>query len=68
MTVQIDEFVNKCIIRNPEDLRGYGLQPSGVIQSPSSRYYPLYAESVEQNLDFITGQQTEDGSFVPDWS
>ncbi|TDL78781.1 hypothetical protein [Peribacillus frigoritolerans] len=68
MTVHIDEFVNKCIIRNPEDWKGYGLQPAGVIQSPSSRYYPLFSESVEQNLDFIIGQQTDDGSFAPAWS
>jgi hypothetical protein len=68
MTFHLDAFVNKCIIRNPEDWIGYGLQPTGVIQSPSSRYYPLFAESVEQNLDFIIEQQTDDGSFAPAWS
>ncbi|QNG60475.1 hypothetical protein H4O14_02805 [Bacillus sp. PAMC26568] len=68
MTPYLDEFVNKCIVVNPENWGGYGLQPAGVIHSPNSRYYPLFAESTEQNIDAIIDQQTEDGSFEPNWS
>lgn len=53
---------------DPAQWPKYGLRPLTVVQSPASPYYNELRAAVEANLDFLIGEQTVDGSWVPTWS
>jgi hypothetical protein len=54
--------------RDPAKWPKYGLRPLSVVQSPASPDYGKLRAAVEANLDFLIGEQTVDGSWVPTWS
>ncbi|HEU5140714.1 MAG TPA: hypothetical protein VFT51_12115 [Bacillales bacterium] len=63
----LDEFVDNCVVKNPGDRQGYGATPLKVVDSPDSLYYPKYSDVMPRELDGLIEQQTEEGSWEPDW-
>ncbi|HET7657964.1 MAG TPA: hypothetical protein VFK37_06705 [Bacillales bacterium] len=64
----LDKFVDNCVVKNPGDRQGYGATPLKVVDSPDSLYYPKYSDVMPRELDGLIDQQTEEGSWEPDWT
>ncbi|GAB6989082.1 hypothetical protein [Paenibacillus pini] len=61
-------FMDNCVSINTEERSGYGATPLQVVDSPSSPYYSKYGELIPIELDNLIDQQSEDGSWEPNWS
>ncbi|MYC74232.1 hypothetical protein F4X10_00465 [Candidatus Poribacteria bacterium] len=56
------------VARNAEQLTGYVLKPLWLVPSPESPLAAELKDEVEMNLDFEIAQQSEDGSWSPNFS
>ena len=56
------------VARKAEQLRGYSLKPLWLVSSPESPLAAGLEAEVEMNLDFEVEQQSEDGSWSPNFS
>lgn len=65
---KLNEFIENCIIANPEDRQGYGGYPLMVVKTPQSRYYAKYSNVIPGDLDRMIEAQEEDGSWSPNWA
>jgi hypothetical protein len=65
---KLEEFVDNCVVRNPEDRTGYGCPPLLLVDSPKSRYYAKYEEVIPGDLDQLIESQGADGSWSPNWN
>src|SRR5690606_40417500 len=65
---ELKRVVNATVERDPEQWKGYGLQPLAVITSPESPFAPDFADALQHNLDFVIQNQGEDGGWGPNWS
>jgi hypothetical protein len=65
---KIKQTVLATVERDPAKWPKYGLRPLTVVKSPSSPYYAGLRDSVEANLDYLIGEQGEDGAWSPTWS
>ena len=63
--------VDRMIERNPANWGGYCLKPAGymsVASSPSSPFYPLVQDCIDDYLDFVIATQSVDGAWEPTWT
>jgi hypothetical protein len=65
---KLNQFVDNCIVRNPEERQGYGGYPLLIVDSPQSRYYKKYEEVIPGDLDRLIKSQGEDGAWSPNWT
>ena len=65
---QLDRHVEARVSRTREDFVEYGVRPEQLAPSPTSHYYPLLRELVEESLDVTIETQAGDGSWRPRWS
>jgi hypothetical protein len=65
---KLKSVVEKVVARDPAQWHTYGLPPLGVIASPDSPFAPGFRAELEANLDFLIGQQGEEGTWSPNWS
>jgi hypothetical protein len=65
---KLKRIVDNTVERSPEAWRGYGLPPLAVISSPESPFADMFADAIQQNLDFIIESQGADGTWGPNWS
>jgi hypothetical protein len=65
---KLDYFVEKSVVKDPKERNGYCLVPLQVVHSPSSRFYPIFADIIPYDLDKLIESQQEDGSWIPNWS
>jgi hypothetical protein len=65
---KLNSFMDNCISINTDDRNGYGATPLQVVDSPKSSYYDKYLELIPLELDNLINQQSEDGSWEPNWS
>ena len=68
MTHRIDQFIENCVIHQPEEGQGYGAYPLQVAESPDARYFERYAEVIPGELDRLIESQSSDGSWGPNWA
>ncbi|MGM1048023.1 MAG: hypothetical protein ACQEXX_18035 [Bacillota bacterium] len=61
-------FLDNCVSIDLDNREGYGATPLSVLNSPSSRYYTKYADVIPAELDELIDQQSEDGSWAPNWT
>ena len=54
--------------RDPEKWAGYVPSPLKLAPHPTSRVSRMLSDSIEQNLDWMIGQQRADGSWAPNWT
>ncbi|WP_238996715.1 hypothetical protein [Paenibacillus pinistramenti] len=62
------QFIANCVPKQPADRAGYGATPLQIAGSPDSKYYPLYADVLPDELDRLIHSQAQDGSWEPNWS
>lgn len=68
ISVKLDEFIDNCVISNPEERNGYGCAPLMLVDSPDSRYYAKYEDAIPGDLDQLIETQGEDGTWSPNWT
>jgi hypothetical protein len=64
----ITDRVLATVERDPAKWPKYGLRPLTVVKTPASPYYAELREAVEANLDYLIGEQSEDGAWAPTWN
>ncbi|QJD87226.1 hypothetical protein [Cohnella herbarum] len=65
---KLDEFIDNCVARMPEDRIGYGCPPLMLVDSPKSRYYAKYEAVIPGDLDQMIESQGADGTWLPNWT
>jgi hypothetical protein len=65
---KLEQFVDNCITRNPDERQGYGGYPLLIVDSQKSRYYKKYEEVIPRDLDELIANQGEDGTWSPNWT
>ena len=65
---KLDNFVDKCVVKEPSERNGYCAVPLNIVKSPSSSYFAKYADVIPYDLDQLIETQKEDGSWEPNWS
>lgn len=60
--------VDALVVREPDAWAGYGLRPLAVVSRPGSAFAGRLADAVEANLDYLVGEQADDGAWWPTWS
>jgi len=65
---KLDQFMDNCIVQNPEDRQGYCASPLQVVSSPESLFYAKYIQIIPRDLDGIVSSQEEDGGWAVNWS
>jgi hypothetical protein len=58
----------QLVARNPEEWKEYNPQPLWFVFSSRSLLADTFASQIAANLDFLIEQQTESGSWEPNWS
>lgn len=62
------QFVMQSVVSNPEDRNGYCAVPLQVAASPTTRFYSLFAEAIPHDLDQLIDEQSEQGTWGPNWA
>jgi hypothetical protein len=65
---KLNEFIENCVVGNPEDRTGYGCAPLTLVDSPDSRYFGKYESVIPGDLDALIEAQGEDGAWWPNWA
>jgi len=65
---KLKRIVDNTVERKPEAWRNYGLPPLTVIASPESPFADSFRAEIQQNLDFLMENQSEEGTWGPNWS
>ncbi len=65
---RVSERAQQIIARDPEAWKEYNPQPLWFVSSPRSLLADALAGDIPANLDFLIEQQTEAGSWKPNWS
>ena len=60
--------LNATVVRDPEQLTSYGIQPLSFIDSPNSPFYPGLEKEADINLNYVIQTQKEDGGWPLNWS
>ena len=68
MVEKLRRIARSIVERKPEQWKQYGLQPLDVSHSPESSFAGDFAESLQQNLDFVIESQGADGGWEPSWA
>lgn len=64
---KVQEHLPELVNMKPEQWKHYGMQPVQLADHPKSPFYEQLKDSVEDNLDYIIGEQQSDGSWHPNW-
>jgi hypothetical protein len=67
MLPKLKAAVDRVVVKEPDKWSGYGLKPLMVVSSPDSPFAEVLAEDIQANLDYEIQQQTEEGSWTPNW-
>ena len=59
--------VDASVEREPPRWSAYTLRPLGVAPRPGSAFAGRLAESIEANLDYLIGEQGDEGGWWPTW-
>lgn len=65
---KLDLFMDNCVSKSMEERSGYGATPLQVVNSISSPYYSKYVDLIPIELDNLIDQQSEEGSWEPNWT
>lgn len=65
---RLEQFIDNCVVKNPEERNGYCAVPLQIVDSPESRYYEKYADVIPYDLDRLIESQAEDGSWESNWT
>jgi len=62
------QLVPRAVEQDPEKWKQYCLKPAWLVRTPESPFLPVIASAVERNLDYEIDNQSEDGSWLPNWN
>jgi hypothetical protein len=65
---KLDEFIDNCVVADPEQRNGYGCVPLTLVNSPDSRFYAKYENVISGDLDALIEAQGDDGAWSPNWA
>ena len=65
---KIHDHLFELVEADSDKWDGYGMPPQTLVHSPQSPFFEPLAESIDQNLDYVIAQQTEQGSWEPTWA
>jgi hypothetical protein len=65
---KLTQLIDGTIAYDPEQWKGYSLQPLQVVDGPESPFMAGREAPVAANLDYEVALQNEDGSWQPTWS
>lgn len=64
---KLDQFISNCVRFKKDQGEGCFLHPLKNAASPSSRYYPRFADRISEELEMLIKEQKEDGTWHPNW-
>ncbi len=64
---RLAERAQQLVAHDPEEWKQYNPQPLWFVSSPRSLLADAFAREIPPNLDFLIDQQTEAGSWEPNW-
>jgi hypothetical protein len=67
LDARLPGWVARGVEMDPAKWQGYGLRPLDVAPLPGSPLAGVLGAALESNLDFLIGQQQQDGSWAPSW-
>ena len=65
---KVAKTIDKLVCRESAEWGGHSSQPINLITSPNSPFYDNFKTEINENLDFIISSQSEDGTWIPNWS
>jgi hypothetical protein len=61
-------MIARTVEPDPAKWSGYCLRPDQVVEEPDDRFVPLVRDALADAIRFLLKEQTEDGSWQPNWN